>query len=200
MRDIIIKLYNFTELKPELQAKVLEYHRNINIDDSSWCEHIIDDWHVKLESLGFHGAVIQWSGFYSQGDGACFDATIDVDSFAGMMGSSLAKVYADEIWAIDMDIVSKGPCMYNHEKSRYLHCSLSGRNYKAITQPVRSVVAKDLEIFLQKAEQLRHKLCNLIYKDLQTDYEYLTSDAQVRECLISNEYEYRADGTLFIGV
>ena len=37
-----------------------------------WYEHTINDFKDSLESLGFEEVQINFTGFWSQGDGACF--------------------------------------------------------------------------------------------------------------------------------
>ena len=44
-----------------------------------WYEPIIEDWKEKLDKFGFKDARIMFSGFGSQGDGACFEARIVKD-------------------------------------------------------------------------------------------------------------------------
>ena len=77
MNTISINLYTFEELVPTVQKKVLERERFINVLDAFWYEPIIDDWALELEKRGFEQVRILFSGFGSQGDGACFEARIN---------------------------------------------------------------------------------------------------------------------------
>ena len=78
MRQIAVNVYKFDELSDEAKEKVLEKHRDINVDDSHWYEFTMEMWKEKLKEAGFDDAEIHFSGFWSQGDGACFDAKCDV--------------------------------------------------------------------------------------------------------------------------
>ena len=53
MHTISINLYTFGELAPEVQKKVVERERYLNVDDSFWYESIIEDWTEQLERRGF---------------------------------------------------------------------------------------------------------------------------------------------------
>ena len=79
MKKITINLYSFNELSPEIQKKVLDDNRTINVN-YNWHDFIYDNWKEKLTSFGFINPEIYFSGFYSQGDGACFDADIDLET------------------------------------------------------------------------------------------------------------------------
>ena len=81
MHTVSVNLYAFDELAPEVQRKVVERERFINIDDSSWYEPIIGDWTEELQQRGFENARILFSGFGSQGDGACFEARINMAAY-----------------------------------------------------------------------------------------------------------------------
>src|SRR5437660_717973 len=81
MHTVSVNLYAFGELAPEVQRKVVERERFINIEDAYWYEPIIRDWTEQLEKLGFQNTRILFSGFGSQGDGACFEARINMAAY-----------------------------------------------------------------------------------------------------------------------
>src|SRR5947209_17753759 len=86
MQSISINLYTFEELAPAAQKKVVERERFINVDDAFWYEPIIEDWTEELEHRGFEQTKILFSGFGSQGDGACFTATVNIEQFLHAQG------------------------------------------------------------------------------------------------------------------
>ena len=75
-QETIVKTYKyFNELTPEQQNKVIEKYHDINED--SWefsYEDLKREFITKLESMGYSNIKIEYSGFYSQGDGASFTA------------------------------------------------------------------------------------------------------------------------------
>lgn len=76
--------FSFDELSPEIQEKVLsnfkeEYREKI---DSWWYEDVIENFKSELEDLGLEDIECNFSGFWSQGDGASFIAKVrDVKKF-----------------------------------------------------------------------------------------------------------------------
>lgn len=49
---------------------------NLTSYQNEWYDFIYDDWKETLENAGFINPEIHFSGFWSQGDGACFDAAV----------------------------------------------------------------------------------------------------------------------------
>ena len=81
MKTKTINLYEFSELSEQAKKKVLNDLRFINVEYLQWYDSDTDFWIEKLNEAGFTDAKIFFSGFSSQGDGACFDATIDPSKF-----------------------------------------------------------------------------------------------------------------------
>lgn len=88
MREETIKLYQFDELSDDAKEKARDWYRQASRDDSFWSEIAIDDAATVLKACGFDvyqrrvklmgggtrlKPAIYFSGFYSQGDGACFE-------------------------------------------------------------------------------------------------------------------------------
>ncbi|RTL04165.1 hypothetical protein EKK58_11155 [Candidatus Dependentiae bacterium] len=65
--------YDFKELDKKTQDRVIGKMSDINVDHE-WYDFIFEEWTQKLNDHGFTDVKIEFSGFYSQGDGACFTA------------------------------------------------------------------------------------------------------------------------------
>ena len=73
-QETIIKTYlKFTELSEAQQNKVIDKLSDLNTDHD-WYEYIYEDYMSKLKALGFYDIKFEFSGFWSQGDGASFTA------------------------------------------------------------------------------------------------------------------------------
>jgi hypothetical protein len=75
MRIKEIKLFAYGELSEQAKEKAREWYQRFNADDSYWSECVIDDAKAQMNFLGFTIEDIFFSGFWSQGDGACFTGT-----------------------------------------------------------------------------------------------------------------------------
>lgn len=190
MKQITINLYSFNELSPETQKKVIEDNRNINLDHH-WHDFIYDNWKKKLSSYGFIAPIIHFSGFYSQGDGACFDAAIDLETV--LKQEDIPAEYKKLILAkdyIDFGIESNSS-YYSHEHTRFIDWCLSDWNVDVRTQS--NII---LQSFCDWLESKRIDFCQRIYKDLQEEYEHLTSDEAIKETIVANNYTFEINGSM----
>ena len=62
-----------------------------------WYENLLDEWQEKLALKGFDDVKILFTGFSSQGDGACFTATVKKDFLALMPEELKASLIADAV-------------------------------------------------------------------------------------------------------
>ena len=188
MKTIELNLYSFNELSKESQAIAIDKMREINTEHDDWYECILEGFTEQLSEAGFLDATIQFSGFWSQGDGLCFDAKIDASKFATTINE---KRVCDLIYAglIDEFTIEKTSFAnhYSHEKTRYIdYSTCNGDNLN-----------EELKILCEKIEDKRLELCKDFYNTLEKDYYYLQSYECVKETIIANEYEFLKDGTKF---
>lgn len=191
MRIIKTPVYKFTELPPEAKEKAIEHCRNFNVDQD-WHEFTFEGWCELLESYGFSGATIYFSGFWSQGDGACFDCKyIDLpQAFNAFAAENPVK---HKNWILDyIDSYCSARIItvnhhYSHEKTRRIESSID-RDLPRLNATV--------EKFFNWIEEKRLELCRKIYKSLEEDYNYLTSDESIIEAIEANEYEFTSEGEL----
>jgi hypothetical protein len=188
MQTISINLYTFGELAPEVQKKVVERERSINVDDSFWYEPIIEDNTEQLEQLGFEQVKIWFTGFGSQGDGACFTATVNIEQFLSARG--LDGTFPEVINA------AKHALLWVTIRHTY-------RYYFATSTDVQIQYDGDqdiddaLERLRRIIEDARAKLGNTIYKALEEEFFHEISNEAVQDTLILDEYTYLSDGTRF---
>lgn len=198
MKIKTIELYEYDELPDDIKAKVLENERDINVD-YDWHKWTLEDWEGKLEAMGFEDANISFSGFWSQGDGASFTSKrVNIEDFLASQKCKtrfkalLKALKKDEIES-NFD-VSRISHHYSHEYTVTVDSEiLYNRDYK----PEKYVLIEGQEGELRKLmlETVR-ELSRKIYRELQQDYEYLTSDAAVIDTIKANEYTFTASGKM----
>jgi len=191
MEERTIKLYSASELKEvnlKAYARVLEKYANFNIE-YDWYADTIDDQKTILETLGWTDTDIQFSGFWSQGDGASFTGAwkyrpdwrealakyAPQDEAAKKFGEALAK-YAPPYTEEDTSFrIVRQSSHYSHENTVGADTPLS---------------EADQAVFLDAArDYMRH-----IYRTLETEYEYLSSETTIAESLDANGIAFTADG------
>lgn len=182
MKTVSVELFTFEELPEAVQAKVLNDFRYMNVEHWDWWHNITENWTEKLEALGFMAPDIQFSGFYSQGDGASFtckemdiDKIADVEEYKALKGLGITGN------------IHRHDRHYVHQRS--VTVELVGTEDMT---PEQNAMMEKLEALLCLAVREHN---NQIYKDLESEYEFVTSDEVVRETVINNEYSFEKDGT-----
>ena len=196
MRTITRNILAFSELSQEQKAKALERHRDWNVD-CQWWEFTYDDAKEIGKMLGFDVENIQFSGFWSQGDGACFTGRF---SYPGKNIGKAIREHAPDDKRLHA-IADEAQRLYR--QSFYTACgSVQHRGHYSHERSM-SVSLSEYAEFKGRVEDTDWKeLCAdfaiWIYGRLQAEYEHLTSDESVSDSLEANgvEFEIDEDGTL----
>jgi len=192
MRQEMLSVFTFDELAPEVQEKVLEKHRHWHTEFGDWDQFVIEDWQTRLDEIGFEDAEIYYRGFWSQGDGACFESKhFDFEKLIAQLDE---KKYRHLLKVIDYlsGTIQKNSYghHYTHESTRYV--SLEFNNYRTTPRLEKLVNALEEEL-----DDLSRNLSKQIYTSLESEYEYQTSDECLKEMFHCNEMEFFEDGTVF---
>lgn len=195
MRKIEVNLYKFKELPEKIQEKVLNKNRYIETENN-WDDYILEEETENLKKYGFLDCKIHYTGFCSQGDGACFDCS-DFDIDLLINNSDLSQKEKNQLKKIkdylNINIYKKSHLHhYYHKKTRYIEiefCNNSDKEY--------SKIKKLIEKFEKDIEQTRLNLCYEIYKKLENEYENIISDEYIADLLVNEECEFTENGEIY---
>lgn len=204
MRIHTTQVFNFNELSDEAKEKAIENNRDINVDYDNWYDYIYEDTKTIAGFLGFEVGNIYFTGFASQGDGACFTGTWESKD---MKLKDLME-YApqdEELHRIGKQLSElipqgeKGFCRITHS-GRYYHEFCTSFPEVEFLNDADEDEHITQEIFSERETELvtlSRDFMRWIYKYLEKEYNYLTADEQVKESIISNEMEFTEDGRDF---
>lgn len=175
MKTAVINLYSFDELDDKVADRILEsYREEMEID----YDPVIEGAKEELEKIGASDIDIFWSGFYSQGDGACFCCDFDAEKilntlFKDNTDYDKIRYLSNEIGLIDMKIVSRrcGPSnFYSHENTveAFITCRIYDSQIASEDRALIDALEKDMTEFIRSK-------CRKIYADLEEHYEVCTS-------------------------
>ena len=216
MKIITKAVYTFRELleleeSGQVSTIAVEKARNWLSDiEDDWSDSVIEMWHELLKSIGFSDIKIQFSGFWSQGDGASFTCKIDFQKFAEFLATErqesnenygtpeylLNRIGWNGInqntrfeWLSCFEdyfqaSIRRGSYRYSHENTCSFELDYSGR----------ANIDRVYQDFVDLAEELRTDICRAIYSDLQQEYEYRTSDECLSEQSWVNDYYFDENG------
>lgn len=200
-RDITTTVYTFSELDEDAQEKALNYFRDFNTSDECWYEHVLDCFREDMEEKGFavHKDEPQFSGFSSQGDGASFTADVDIEKFIlAYKRGNYYKVLLNDLRKGDAELDAQiTRASYPH----YVHAYMMDIDFDAYfdagdeqrLEKLEALASELEDEILETARDEAHEL----YRTLEREYEYQTSDEQVGESLEANEIPFTKDGNPF---
>ncbi len=186
------EVYEFSELSKEAKETVLKDNRMINVEDSSWHEPILEGWKEKLDAMGYVNPKILYSGFSSQGDGACFEADVDIVKWLELrhLEPKFPLLFADAQNVSFFRI--------KHTTNRYYYSTSTNVQYELESDALgNELYEKEIEELCKLVETDREKVGNQIYKALETYYFEQTDDKAVEETISINEWKFLENGQRF---
>jgi hypothetical protein len=210
MKIIETTVYTYDELNDKAKEKARDWYRNGGFDDTFWSECTIEDAVQCSEYLGIEinergekrkEPCIFWSGFASQGDGACFQGSWSASKVQpGKLAENAPEDKELHRIAAEFERVAKE---FPHASFTVKH---SGHYYhKGCTDFTVSILDDDSnEIDTPESNQAEKDLIEVardfmewIYRQLEQQWDYVNSDEQVAETILANEYEFTEDGKRF---
>lgn len=206
MKDITITttVYTFEELSDEAKEKALESYRDFNVRYIVWYETTLDDQKEQLEKAGINKPAIEFSGFWSQGDGLSFTSK-DVNLETLMESSKAAEKYPEfykELQLGNIDYSCHIPRINNH----YSHERTAAFSLESVYPTVddeqdyddlQDLIDRDLQDLIDYLDDWRIDKCHEFYRALEKEFNYLTSDDAIIESFEANEMVFTADGKIF---
>ena len=190
-------VYTIDELKeqfPEVYKKAIEKNQDINTD-FEWYDFIEADYIEQLEKIGFYDIEIQFSGFWSQGDGACFSGNWYKDR-VDLSKVDIEEIYSDSIKNLYGTLVE----ITNSCSDGSFCITTSGRYCHENTMSIDGEFYDESGEFIYMDDDRILSECKCIareiYRSLEEDYTYLTSEPSILETLQCNEYYFDLNGTI----
>jgi len=193
-RIIKVKAYEFNELDDGTKERVRERFRQTSLD-YTWWEYVYDDIRHMGEIIGIKIDEIYFTGFGNRGDGACFEGHYEYKK--GALKEIKAESTDIELHQIARDLQTIQRKRFYGLSARVKqsgHYMLANCTYIDVYDNVLAAHV-DMDTEETVSELLRDFMC-WMYKRLEAEYEYLTSDAYIEEFISINGYVFTADGKL----
>ena len=209
-RTVETTIYKFDELSDMAKECAREWWRNATsadfdasatIEDAERVAEIIGiefaTRQIRLMGGGTRGeSVIYWSGFRSQGDGACFEG---VYRYAKGAAKSI-RAYAPT----DTRLHAIADALQETQRKAFyrLEASMSHRGYyyhsgcMSVSVEDKEDSYRDVSRFEDDITDAMRDFADWIYHQLEAEYEYAMSDENVDENIRINEYEFTENGDI----
>ena len=207
MRIVTIekRVGTFEELSPELQAEVIEKFR-YDWDDFD-PDFIIEDFCNAMEEIGVDISPknVYFSGFYSQGDGSSFSGKVtnpllfiekEFDNYKKWFSSE--KEFNDfKRWCTFILTNNDFRIDINERRGYDVYANVDITMESYYRDGVKSKVLKqEYEFFPVLERMIEEKARSMnfeLYKNLETEYEYCTSDDYIIEFIEANGLEFNLE-------
>ena len=164
--------------------------------NDDWYDYVYEDAIEIGKLIGITIKKIHFSGFWSQGDGACFEG-----GYEYVKGSVKAiKDYAPQ----DTELHNIATGLYDlqrrHFYSLYANVEHRGRDVHELCTDISVYNSRSNwndEIDCDELRDLLRDFMRWIYKRLRDEYEYITSDEVLSELAEANEYQYTENGKIY---
>lgn len=194
IKTIEKEVYSFEDLKTneELKEKVLQKYYDINVD-YDWYDFIYEDAKTIGDIMGIKIDNIYFSGFSSQGDGACFDG------YYSYKKNSVKELIAYA--PLDKELLRIATGLKDIQKKHFYNLSAtikhSGHYYNSGCTEINVQTDKTDYYDCYELEDLLRSFMDWIYTQLDKNYEFYTSEEAILETLEVNEYEFDSKGNIF---
>lgn len=179
--------------KCQLNKETLERYRYVNVEDVEWWEYIFSDFEEDMSKLGVSVDKIYFSGFWSQGDGACFTGHIeDWGLYLLHLGYNDPTLTNQAEYGWTCNWHHRGH--YSHENSIVFDTTIHMEDnpYDEDEDVLRhdawkfAMAQYDLFKLSNEIEERLKQHMKDLYNKLRSEYEHLVSDEAVIEWLEFN--------------
>lgn len=185
--------------------ELIEKHRHWNVEHLDWWDCTYSDFKERMRGIGIEVDRMYFSGFWSQGDGACFEGSVsDWGLFLGSLGYTDKVLIQHAMDHFSFSVKHSGH--YYHENCTSFYADLctpasaADEDFAEVygpypwdTDDVRTKAwlallnQYDSTKLEDEFEEAFKDHMRQLYKDLEKEYDYLTSDEVVWESLEANE-------------
>jgi len=205
-------VYRLDELSDAAKDKARAWYREGGFD-YDWYDAVYEDFQRIAEILGLHlktravrlmgggtrqEPCIWFRGFWSQGDGACFETFYSYrkessrrireyapqDTTLHGIADALQSVQCRNFYQLRAETSHRGH--YYHEYCMAITVKRDSPTWQDMTEDAEEVVTEGLR-----------DLARWLYRQLEREYDYLTSDGVVDETIATNEYTFTEAGRRF---
>ena len=205
-------VYQFPELSDAAKEKARSWYRELGAHDD-WWDAVYDDFERICDILGIHlkttpvrlmgggtrqKRCIWFSGFWSQGDGACFEGYLihakgaaarirdyaSTDATLHGIADRLQAIQRRNFFQLAAKISHSG--RYYHEYTMSVDVTRDSPTWQPLTEDAEEILTEALR-----------DMARWLYRQLQAEYDHLTSKEAIEEGIIANEYTFTEVGLRF---
>ena len=207
------KSYTFDELSPEAKKHAIDSNRDYNTESYDWWEPIIEGFTEEMEAIGMADIDCQFSGFYSQGDGASFTGKVkDNELFLKEIGITPASVglgdktprkFDTALASIAENIyitIQRNDRNYYHYNTISANVEVDGDEEIELDLGLGMIIEIDVNDVCERIDPIitdwAREKSKKLYRDLENYHDELQSDENIANDLSSGGHEFDEEGNM----
>jgi len=190
MRVLETKVYKFDELSDDAKDNAREWKRTCFNQDADWHEFAIEDAKECITLLGFAVTDVLYTGFWSQGDGACFTGHWYAENVCPVAKMRAHAPKDAVLLRLSRDLNALA------RKDKEAFATLTHRDRYCNENTIEFSVDCRRDDTADTLKELGREAMQWIYRQLEAEYEYHTADAQLDDAIRANEYEFTESGRI----
>jgi hypothetical protein len=182
-----------------VSLKTIDKHRHINVDGIDWWDSIYEMFKEDMNEQGIYVSNMYFSGFWSQGDGACFEGHLDdVPLF-------LEKNFKPDEYPMVRKLLDSGGSLkfsashsghYYHENCTRFYIEADRLEYcvdiptdfhQQVVEQWDKELDNEIVDFEKESVEIFKNHMRTLYRKLKKEYDYLVGDEAVKETVIAND-------------
>lgn len=191
MKTISVCLYQFDELDIKAKEVAREWFKK-DYPDHGWWKSVYDEAKEIATRFGIEIKDINFSGFWSQGDGACFTGMFRTTDLQPL--KRLKEGYPTELQLHALlerlHVVDRA-----FNTMQRISIGVRGHYSHSGTMTFDNLDDEYTDAALGEVSKCLRSFADWIYASLEKEYEYLTSNECVDETIRANEYWFLVDGS-----
>ena len=184
-----------------VSERTIDKYRHINVDGIDWWEYIENEFIESMELVGIDVSKIYFSGFWSQGDGACFDGRIGntklfLDKHFTPTDYPTIRKLLDSGGSITFRCKHSGHYYHENCTSFDVDCDLFAYVldrptdfHEQVVESLDSLLDIEMNDFEKQSVELFKNHMRTLYSKLEKEYDHLVSDEAVAETVLANDLQ-----------
>lgn len=183
----------------EISDSMIEKYRHWNVEHDEWWQCTYEDFKQQMGEQGIYVSDMYFSGFWSQGDGACFEGFIED------MKQYLEKNFKPDDYPMIRKLLDGGGSVkfsvkhsghYYHENCTQFYIEADRLEHVldapsdfhvAVLENYDQLLDGEIVDFEKESVEIFKNFMRKFYRDLEQEYDHLTSDEAVKEAIVANE-------------
>lgn len=196
MEIIQTEVYTFDELSDGAKEKARDWWREAALHDA-WWEGVFDDAKTIAALFGLDIERVFFSGFSSQGDGACFEG----DYRYKKGGLAAVKAYAP----LDTELHRIVKALQETQRRAFYKLTATAKHRGHYNHSGCMAIDayhvddqwRDIDSLAEGIKESMRDFADWIYRQLEREYEYQNSDEQVDDIIRANQCTFTENGKRF---